>query len=202
MSLTEIVLQESVFFVLACACLAWAQWRMPAGVAAFPGPRPVGPVFKVWLLVIWGVGLALPLLALAVDAVGARSVPAHLALLPYFAMFFAQVASELFCWKRWRSPVWVLVPCLYLPWRLWQCFRGAEIVADGPALTLFTMWALVVLWVINIGVHYTNIPRTLRWDYHPADTTFPSLHDPRVFTRGAQDARDVKPAATTPDTER
>ena len=61
-----ILAQEAVFFLLACACLAWAQWRLPAGVAAFPGPRPVGPVFKVWLLIIWGVGLVLPLLALVV----------------------------------------------------------------------------------------------------------------------------------------
>lgn len=202
MTARDILIQEAVFLALACACLVWAQWRMPQGVAAFPGPRPVGPVFKAWLVIIWLVGLVLPLVALAVDAVAARSVPAHLALIPYFVMFFAQVASELFCWKRWRSPVWVLVPCLYLPWRLWQAFRGLEVAADGPALTVFTMWALIVLWIINIGVHYTNIPRTLRWDYHPADTTFPSLHDPRVFTRGAQDARDVSPAASTHDKER
>ena len=182
--------QEAIFFTLACACLAWAQWRMPSPAAAFPGPRPVGPVFKVWLLIIWGIGLVLPIVALVVDGIAGGHATTRFALLPYFLMFFAQVGSELFCWKRWRSPVWVLVPCLYLPWRLWQSWRGLEIAAEGPLLTIATLYALIALWIINIGVHYTNIPRTLRWDYHPANAQFPSLHDPRVFTKGAQDARD------------
>jgi hypothetical protein len=43
-----------------------------------------------------------------------------------------------------------------------------------------------VLWVINIGVHYTNIPNTMRWNRHPADERFPSLNDPRVFVENAQ----------------
>ena len=187
----RIVLQEAVFFILACACLAWAQWRLPKPSARFPGPRPVGPVFKFWLVTIWVVGLVLPLVALVVDGVIGGGAATLLALLPYFAMFVAQVASELFCWKRWGSPVWVIVPCLYLPWRLWQGFRGLEVAPDAPLLTLVTLYALIVLWIINIGVHYTNIPATMRWDYHRRDATFPSLRDPRVFTSDAQDARDV-----------
>jgi hypothetical protein len=190
--LRNILVQELVFFALACACLAWAQWRLPKPSARFPGPRPVGPVFKFWLVTIWVVGLVLPLVALVVDGVIGASAAAWLALLPYFAMFVAQVASELFCWKRWGSPVWVIVPCLYLPWRLWQCCRGLEVAADAPLLTIVTMYALIVLWIINIGVHYTNIPATLRWDYHRRDASFPSLRDPRVFTPDAQDARDLQ----------
>jgi len=80
----------------------------------------------------------------------------------------------------------------FLPWRLYQVSRGFEVLQEpAPALTLTTLYALVVLWVIDIGVHYTNIPATLRWDYHPADRAFPSLRDPRVFVADAQD----KPAA-------
>ncbi len=186
----NIWLQELGFFVLACAVLAWAQWRLPKPSAPFPGPRPVGRVFKVWLIVIWVVGLLLPLVALVVDGVIGASTATLMALAPYMLMFFAQVASELFCWKRWGSPVWVLVPCLYLPWRLYQSYRGLVIAEDAPALTVATLYALFVLWVINIGVHYTNIPATLRWDYHARDASFPSLRDPRVFTAAAQDPRD------------
>lgn len=183
----RIVLQETVFFVLACACLAWAQWRLPKPAARFPGPRPVGPVFKAWLVTIWAVGLVLPLVALVAAGLVGGSTATSLALLPYFAMFVAQVASELLCWKRLGSPVWVIVPCLYLPWRLWQCFRGLEVAADAPLLTVVTLQALIVLWTINIGVHFTNIPATMRWDHHRRDATFPSLRDPRVFTADAQD---------------
>lgn len=188
--MNQVILQELVFIAAACAVLVWAQWRLPKPSAAFPGPRPVGPVFKVWLVVIWAVGLLLPVAALLVDGVGAGSRAALLALVPYLALFVAQVASELFCWKRWRSPVWVLVPCLYLPWRLFQVYRGHGF--DPPPLTGLTLDLLFVLWLINIGVHYTNIPATLRWDYHARDATFPSLRDPRVFTAAAQDPSDLR----------
>ncbi|MBK6599530.1 MAG: hypothetical protein IPG25_17275 [Proteobacteria bacterium] len=134
----HIAVQEITFLVLAGALLVWAQWRLPKPAAAFPGPRPVGPVFKVWLVIIWVVGLLLPLLALAVDG--------------------------------------------------WLGGRAVELLGEAaPLLTVVTLYALVVLWVINIGVHYTNIPATLRWDYHARDSVFPSLHDPRVFVAKAQD---------------
>jgi hypothetical protein len=184
-----VLLQELVFFAVACAALVWAQWRLPKPSAPFPGPRPVGSVFKVWLVVIWVVGLVLPLAALTADGLLGGRADVRWALGPYFVMFFAQVASELTVWKRWRSAVWVIVPCLYLPWRLYQVHRGiGTLDAPAPLFTLYTLYALFVLWVINIGVHYTNIPGTLRWDFHAPDSRFPSLRDPRVFTADAQDA--------------
>ena len=178
----SVVLANCAFFAFACLTLVWAQWRTEAG-PQFPGPQPVGPVFKVWLVVIWVVGLILPIVALVLE----WGAPTRLALVQYLLMFVAQVGTELFVWKRWRSPVWVLVPCLYLPWRLFQSGWGIASV-DGTALpwTALTLYALFVLWLINIGVHYTNIVNTLRWASHPADATFPALRDPRVFTRDAQ----------------
>jgi hypothetical protein len=190
--MADVVMHNLIFLLLASAALAWAQWRTLPG-PAFPGPRPVGPVFKVWLVVIWTVGLLLPLAAILVDGVIGGNRAVLWALVPYLIMFVAQVLSELFVWKRWRSPVWVLVPCLYLPWRLYQVAMGFDIMGEAgamPLLTLITLWALLLLWIINIGVHYTNIPNTLRWDYHPRDAVFPALRDPRVLTQDAQDQLD------------
>jgi hypothetical protein len=182
MDAETVILANAAFFSVACAILVWAQWRTEPG-PAFPGPQPVGPIFKTWLVVIWLVGMVLPLVALVVE----WSEPVRLAILPYIATFVLQVATEIFVWKRWRSPVWVLVPCLYLPWRLFQSWWGwtALDMADYP-VTSATMLALAALWLINIGVHYTNIVNTLRWVHHPADATFPALRDPRVFTKDAQ----------------
>lgn len=186
----SILAANAAFFVLACLCLAWARWRTGDAVAAFPGPRPVGAWFKRWLLVIWVVGLLLPLATLVIDgAIGGEAWVAW-AIAPYLAMFVAQVATELFVWKRWRSPVWVIVPCLYLPWWLYQVQMGLALpLGPGAMLTQVTLYALSVLWIINIGVHLSNIPNTMRWDYHDRDATFPALRDPRVFTADAQDAQ-------------
>jgi hypothetical protein len=182
-------LQNSVFIVLACACLLWAERRTRPG-PVFPGPQPVGPMFRAWLIVIWLVGLALPAIALAWDGVVRGEIAVAAALLPYFLTFFAQLATEIFVWKRWRSPVWVIVPCLYLPWRVYQQAIGLALVegAEVP-LTRFTLYALLILWIINIGVHYTNIVNTMRWHAHPRDAQFDALRDPRVFTPGAQDQK-------------
>ena len=57
------------FFVIASVYI-WIGARRTAGTALFPGPRPPPVWFKVWLVVIWLVGLALPLGTLIIE--GAR----------------------------------------------------------------------------------------------------------------------------------
>lgn len=180
---TSDILQLNIGFVaVACAVLLWAQWRTRPG-PAFPGPPPVGRIFKTWLVVIWLIGLVLPIQTLIIEP----TTPTRLALLPYLVTFVLQVLTELLVWKRWRSPVWVLVPCLYLPWRLFQVWLGFDVTAGHDLLlTRRTLAALAVLWIVNIGVHYTNICNTLRWHAHPPGKAFPSLKDPRVFVRDAQ----------------
>lgn len=179
--LKDILIGNIGFLVLAAALMGWARWRTRPG-PLFTGPCPVGPAFKGWLINIWLVGLVLPVVTLAIDW---SSPLTRLALVPYLLMFAVQVLFELVAWKRWGSPVWVIVPCLFLPWRLFQVWSGLQL-GDHAGLTQITLYALFVLWVINIGVHYTNIPNTMRWNQHPADTRFPSLNDPRVFVKDAQ----------------
>ncbi len=181
--LERFALLNGLFLVVAAAILVWARWRTRPG-PDFPGPRPVGPLFKIWLVVIWLVGMVLPVVALAVDGFGAGQSGTRTILGWYVATFLAQVAFEIFVWKRWRSPVWVIVPCLFLPWRLFQVALGLMLL-DGPPLTLLTLWALLILWIINVGVHYSNIPNTLRWDAHPRDADFAALSHPNPFSRHA-----------------
>lgn len=181
--LDRIALLNLGFLVVSLAILLWARWRTLPG-PAFPGPRPVGPVFKAWLAIIWLVGMALPLAAIAIDGIAAGAAETRVVLGWYVATFVAQVAVEIFVWQQWRSPVWVIVPCLFLPWRLFQVALGLMLV-DGPPLTIFTLWALLVLWIINVGVHYSNIPNTLRWDAHPRDADFAALGHPNPFRKQA-----------------
>jgi hypothetical protein len=164
-SLTGVFVQNAVFLVFAVIILVWAQGRI-RHAPAWPGPRPVGRVFRWWLLVIWLVGVLLPLVAIAVDGVIADRPAAMLALVPYVLLVFIQIAYELYVWKRWRSAVWVLVPCLFLPWRCFQIHVGLMTVLplEGLLLTKITLAALLVLWLINIGVHYSGIALNLRWD--------------------------------------
>jgi hypothetical protein len=118
--------------------------------------------FRIWFKVIWLVGGVLPLAALLIVGFGGDWALAGLVLGPYFVMFAVQIATELWA-IRIGSPIWIAVPCLYLPWRLVQLER-ALVTNDGTSLLLeATVWALIVLWVINIWVHYTGIPNQMRW---------------------------------------
>jgi hypothetical protein len=186
------ILQNLAFIAIASLYVAIGA-RRTANTALFPGPRPVERWFKIWLVVIWVIGLALPIVALLVDGLIRGNRASAIGLGSYLIMVFAQVGTEVFVWKRWRNPIWVIVPCLYLPWRVWQCVWGLMLLAGTQApLSIATLVALLVLWVINIGVHFTNVPLTLRWDYHPIDATFPALRNPNVFAQGAQDAEALR----------
>lgn len=163
----QLVTENLVFFGLTLPGLAWGVRRY-AGLRQFTGPRTPWPAwFRAWFKVIWAVGIALPLGVVVVLAVQGRGGLAALALGPYFAMFVVQIATEQACIAL-RSPVWVAVPCFYLPWRLVQLERGLDVAAGEGALINATLWALIVLWVINIWVHYSGMPNQMRWDELPA----------------------------------
>lgn len=182
MTLSSVLAQNLGFLGSVAIVLLWAKQRL-GRAAPFPGPRPVGPAFKTWLIVIWLIGLALPLAALIYDGFLQSEGRALLAITPYLVMFIGQVVVEIVCWKRLNSPIWVLVPTLFLPWRLFQIYQGLSLIG-GPEtfpLTYWTLIALFILWTINIGVHFSNIPRHMRWDVHPLDAKFDHLSQPNVF---------------------
>jgi hypothetical protein len=181
-------LAQNIAFFLIASLYFWIGARRTRGTAVFPGPRPPPTWFKVWLVVIWLVGLLLPLVTLLVEGVLRANAAIVIGLGAYLGMFVMQVATEIFVWKRWRSPIWVIVPCLYLAWRLWQCAWGMGLPGGfDSTLAQLTWIALFVLWVINIGVHFTNIPLTLRWDHHPPDAQFKALRNPVAILPNASD---------------
>lgn len=167
-TLGVIAAENAVFFVIASAILAVGYLRY-RGTAAFPGPvRPWPMWFQIWFRVIWIVGFILPIGTIIAFGFIPGDTAVILALAPYFVMFFVQIASEQYVWQVHKSPIWVAVPCLYLPWRLWQITRGFQVMEPYPHLTIvtYTLWALFILWIINIGVHFTGIPMSMRYHKH------------------------------------
>ncbi len=163
-----IVAENAAFFVIASIILSIGVLRY-RGTAPFPGPvRPWPTWFQIWFRVIWIAGFLLPLAALVGFGLVPNDGAVILALAPYFVMFVLQIVSEQYLFQVHKSPIWVAVPCLYLPWRLWQVVRGFQVMEPYPHLTLvtYTLWVLFVLWIINIGVHLTGIPGSMRYRQH------------------------------------
>lgn len=156
--------QNLTFFLLSSALLAVAQmaWRRAEPIPAQPLLHE--PLFKVWMVVIWVGGIFIPLGLIVLGWVQGEGLAAR-ALGPYLIMIAVQVAMEMLFWFGFRrSPVWGLVPCFYLPWRLCQLGVGLGLpgVAEEPLLQA-TLIGCFALWVINIGVHYSGIPAIFGW---------------------------------------
>lgn len=163
-----IVAENLVFLAVASVILAVGVRRY-RGTAPFPGPvRPWPLWFQIWFRVIWIAGFLLPAAVIIAFGFIPGDGAVMLALGPYFVMFIVQIAAEQYVWRVHKSPIWVSVPALFLPWRLWQVVRGFQVMEPYPHQTLvtYTLWVLFVLWIINIGVHYTGIPASMRYHKH------------------------------------
>lgn len=166
-AVSQLLIENGIFFLLTIpvVVVGWIRYR---DTAPFTGPLPNWPAwFRVWFKVIWLVGFLLPIVVLGYSFFAGNGALAALVLVPYMVMLFVQIAEEQVCFQALKSPVWASIPCLFLPWRLFQLSRANEALVDTSETVLqFTVWALIMLWVINIWVHYTGIARQLRWDYH------------------------------------
>lgn len=160
----NLLFENLLFLVVTTSFLVFVGWVWRRS-KPFSIPEPLPFWFKTWLSVVLVVGVALPLLAMLVWW-GDRSVLQ--ATLPYFVMLGFQILSESVTLKRFQSCVWVTIPCLYLPYRIWQLHTGLTLLSleSGPIWVQRLLLAEIVLWIFNYGVHLSQVPRLLRWEVH------------------------------------
>lgn len=160
------ILLEEIFFFAASSAVIIVALYFHRHARPFPGsPRARETWFRIWFALIWLLTIFMPLGTLiGVGLIGGNDA-VTLALTPYFGMIALQIGWERVCLDWRKSPVWAIVPCLYLPWRLYQTHRGFELVGPDPGLIVWwTLAILFAMWVINIGVHFCGIPDSLQWN--------------------------------------
>lgn len=160
----NLLFENLLFLVVTTSFLVFVGWVWRQS-KPFSIPEPLPTWFKAWLSVVLVVGVALPVLAMLVWW-GDRSVLQ--ATLPYFVMLGFQILSESVTLNRFQSCVWVTIPCLYLPYRIWQLHSGLTLLSleSGPIWVQRLLLAEIVLWSFNYGVHLFQLPRLLRWEAH------------------------------------
>jgi len=164
MSITErLIVENLLFFALATSFLVFAGWLWRYA-KPFSLPQPLPSWFKAWLATVIVLGVLLPLVTILWAASqGDRIVV--LVLVSYFAMLGLQILSESLTVNRFQSCVWVTIPCLYLPYRLWQLYSGLTLINLENGLWVQSILiAEMFLWAFNYGVHLSQIPRLLRWE--------------------------------------
>lgn len=84
----------------------------------------------------------------------------------YFVMLVLQVISESVSLRQFNSVVFVMVPYLHLPYRIWQLFESLTLLS--PENELFWVKNLllvqIVLWTLNYALDLTQLPRLFKWE--------------------------------------
>ncbi|MBD3563387.1 hypothetical protein H6S82_31790, partial [Planktothrix sp. FACHB-1355] len=87
-------------------------------------------------------------------------------LIPYFVMLGLQILSEILTLRQFRTVVWVMVPYLYLPYRVWQLYEGLKFLSPETDLIWIRYLLIVeiVLWSGNYALDLAQLPRLFRWE--------------------------------------
>ncbi len=168
-----LLLENLLFLVLTTSFIVIVGWAWRHS-KPFSLPEPLPEWFKVWFGTVQVMGVLLPLLAMLVWGVwwGYSSVLTVLSW--YFVMLGLQILSEILTLRQFHSVVWVMVPYLYLPYRIWQLYEGLTLLSPEPELiwirNLFTFE--IVLWTLNYALDLSQLPRLLRWEVQENSDTF------------------------------
>ncbi|MBD2182188.1 hypothetical protein [Aerosakkonema funiforme] len=158
-------IENLVFFLLATAftvVVGWA-WRH---LKPFTLPQPLPGWYKIWFGTIQIVGIVIPLLAMFLWGVWWRYSSVLTVLIPYFVMLGLQILSEILTLRQFRTVVWVMVPYLYLPYRVWQLYEGLKFLSPETDLIWIRYLLIVeiVLWSGNYALDLAQLPRLFRWE--------------------------------------
>lgn len=156
-------LGEILLFLLASTAflgiVGWA-WR---SLQPYRLPEPLPGWFRVWFISVQ-IGGGLVPLGVLVWSLGGADTRITMILVTYLVNLGLQVLAESLTLRQFRSVVWVMVPYLYVPFRLWQLYEGLMLFASGE-LGWFQalLVAEIVLWMINYSLNLSQLPRLAGW---------------------------------------
>lgn len=168
--------ENLLFLVVATSFLALVGWAW-RHAKPYELPQPLPAWFKVWFLTVQVVGVVLPLVAMLLWGVWWRYTSVLTVLVPYFVILGLQILTESVTLRWFHSVVWVMVPYLYVPYRIWQLYQGLILLSSGSKLTW--LWSLllveIVLWTLNYALDLSQLPRLFRWEVKESTAASPFI---------------------------
>lgn len=162
----HLFLENLLFFLSATSFLIVVGWAWKHA-KPYRIPEPLPQWFKLWFSTVQILGIFLPLVVMVLSGVlwGETSVLSVLAW--YFVILGLQILSEIISLKRFHNLVWVMVPYLYVPYRIWQMYEGLTLL--GSASQVWWIQNLLILeillWTGNYVLNVSQLPRLLGWEF-------------------------------------
>ncbi|BAY89434.1 hypothetical protein IQ278_16515 [Tolypothrix sp. LEGE 11397] len=157
-------IENLLFFLLVTfftVIVGWF-WRNAKPISL---PEPLPRWYKIWFGTIQVFGIVVPLVVMLLWGIAWGYDSVLTILLCYFVMLGLQIITEIVTLKKFQSLTWVMVPYLYVPYRIWQLYEGSILVASQPEL----MWVRnlllleIVIWTTSYIVNLSQLPRLFRW---------------------------------------
>jgi len=157
------LLGENLLFLLVSTAflggVGWA-WR---SLKPYRLPEPLPGWFRIWFVSVQ-IGGGLVPLGVLVWGLGGANSRIGLVLIPYLVNLGLQVLAESLTLRQFHSVVWVMVPYLYIPFRLWQLYEGMTLFAPGELSWFQALLAAeIILWIVNYSLDLAQLPRLLGW---------------------------------------
>lgn len=158
------IIDDAIFLMVATAFLVIVGWAWRKS-KPFELPQPLPEWFKGWFLTVQVVGGVLPLVVMLLWGVWWGYSSVLIVLVSYFIMLGLQVLFEIATLRWFHSVVWVMVPYLYQPYRIWQFYESFTLLSFESELVWFQNLLIIeiVLWTFNYCFNLSQLPRLFRW---------------------------------------
>lgn len=163
----RLLVENGVFFLISLIFLTWTGWAWRE-LKPFDLPKPLPDWFGYWFGSVQILGIVPPLVALG-WSLWQGYFTVLVVLLTYFVMLALQVIAEFVALRQFQSVVWVMVPYLYVPYRLWQLYEGLTLIQREMNLGWVQVLLIgeIVVWSINYLLDLAQLPRLFRWPGTP-----------------------------------
>ncbi|GAC1505026.1 MAG: hypothetical protein NVS2B14_17490 [Chamaesiphon sp.] len=141
--------------------VGWA-WR---GTKLYNLPYPLPGWLRIWFLTMQIGGAVLPLTVMLLWGVWWGFTSVLVVLVSYLLMLGLQILTESLTLRRFHSTVFVMVPYLYIPYRIWQLYEGWVLLSPEPELIWVRYLLLfeIILWSLNYCLALAQLPRLFYW---------------------------------------
>jgi hypothetical protein len=160
----EIFSEDLLFLVFSTLFLLLIGWWWRKARPFMISQIPVW--FNAWLSLVIIIGFLLPLGVTFWWGIWQQNMTILNIFLSYYLIVGLQILFESIVLRKFQSCIWVTIPCLYLPYRIWQLYRGWVLLSANSELFWLQNLLLleIILWIFNYGVHLSQIPRLMQWE--------------------------------------